>query len=119
MIKSGYAATQAVYEEAVLSNLSKLGINPSSAEATAYVNSRTLTASNATQHIMEEKAVGNIFNLETFNDWRRTGFPVLQPVDGALSEIPRRLLYPQSEILTNPQSQQSAKLTDRVWWDAQ
>ena len=69
------------------------------------------------QQHMEEKAISNIFNFETFNDWRRTGFPILQPVDGALSEIPRRILYPQSEILTNSQPQQSATLTDRVWWD--
>jgi len=36
-----------------------------------------------------------------------------------LSDIPRRLLYPETEILTNPQPQQTAVLTDRVWWDAQ
>lgn len=117
LIKSGYAAAEPVYEEAINSNFSKLGIDPSSAEAIAYVNSRKLTAANALQRIMEEKAIANIFNLETYNDWRRTGFPILQPVEGALSAIPRRLLYPQSEILTNPQPQQSAKLTDRVWWD--
>lgn len=119
LIKSGYAAAESVYEEAVQSNLSKLGIDPSSSDAVAYLNSRRLTSAIALQRIMEEKAAANIFNLETFNDWRRTGFPELQPVDGALSAIPRRLLYPQSEILTNPQPQQSAKLTDRVWWDAQ
>lgn len=119
LIKSGYVAAQPVYEEAVKSNFSKLGIDPSSAVATTYLNSRQLTSGNALQHIMEEKAMANIFNLETYNDWRRTGFPVLQPVDGALSAIPRRLLYPQSEILTNAQPQQSAKLTDRVWWDTE
>jgi len=118
-IKSGYAAAQPVYQDAVNSNLEKLGIDPSSADAIAYVNGRKLTSENALQRIMEEKAAANIFNLETFNDWRRTGFPALQPVDGALSEIPRRLLYPQSEILTNAQPQQSVGLTDRVWWDAQ
>jgi hypothetical protein len=118
-IKSGYAAAQPVYEDGVHSNLAKLGIDPSSAEAVTYVDARKLTSENALQRIMEEKAVANIFNLETFNDWRRTGLPVLEPVDGALSAIPRRLLYPQSEILTNAQPQQSASLTDRVWWDAQ
>lgn len=118
LIKSGYTAAQVVYEDGVNSNLSKLGIDPSSAAATTYLNSRKLSSENALRRIMEEKAVANIFNLETFNDWRRTGYPVLQPVDGALSEIPRRVLYPQSEILTNAQPQQSAKLTDRIWWDA-
>ncbi|MBS1746778.1 MAG: SusD/RagB family nutrient-binding outer membrane lipoprotein [Bacteroidetes bacterium] len=119
LIKSGYAAAQPIYEDAVKSNFSKLGIDPSSAAATTYLNKRELSSGNALQRIMEEKAVANIFNFETYNDWRRTGFPLLQPVDGALSAIPRRLLYPQSEILTNAQPQQSAKLTDRVWWDTE
>ena len=116
-IKSGFVAAQSIYVDAIKSNMSKLGIDPASADATMYINSRILTASNALQRIMEEKAIANIFNFETYNDWRRTGYPIIQPVDGALSEIPRRLLYPQSEILTNPQPQQSATLTDRVWWD--
>ncbi|TKK65307.1 SusD/RagB family nutrient-binding outer membrane lipoprotein [Ilyomonas limi] len=115
----GVTAAQPVYVNGINSNMAKLGIDTTSAAAIAYVNSRMLTAENALQLIMEEKAVANLFNFETYNDWRRTGYPVLTPVEGALSAIPRRLLYPQSEIITNAQSQQSAKLTDRVWWDAQ
>ncbi|MNL89766.1 Starch-binding associating with outer membrane [compost metagenome] len=68
---------------------------------------------------MEEKSIANFFNLENFNDWRRTGFPAITAVDGALSAIPRRLLYPETELRTNPQPQQAARVTDRVWWDAQ
>jgi hypothetical protein len=79
----------------------------------------TLTAGNAIQRIMEEKSVANFFNIENFSDWRRTGYPAITKSNGALSDIPRRLLYPQSEILTNTQPQQSAKLTDRLWWDVQ
>jgi len=115
----GVAAAQPVYVNGINSNMAKLGIDTTSAAAIAYVNSRTLTAENALQLIMEEKAIANLFNFETYNDWRRTGYPQLTPVEGALSAIPRRLLYPQSEIITNAQPQQSAKLTDRVWWDAQ
>ncbi len=116
---SGVIAAQPVYANAINSDMAKLGIDTTSASAIAYVKSRALTAENALQLIMEEKAVANLFNLETYNDWRRTGYPVLTPVEGALSAIPRRLLYPQSEIITNAQPQQSAKLTDRVWWDTQ
>jgi hypothetical protein len=68
---------------------------------------------------MEEKKIADFLSIENFTDWRRTGYPVLQPVLNALSAIPRRLIYPQVEINTNAQPQQSAKLTDRVWWDAQ
>ena len=116
---SGFAAAQPVYVSGIKSHLSAMGIDTASAAALAYIASRTLSAGNALQYIMEEKATANIFNFETYNDWRRTGYPLLMPVEGALSAIPRRLLYPQSEILTNAQPQQSATLTDRVWWDAQ
>lgn len=119
LIKSGYSAAQTIFEEAIKSNFAKLGIAPESSAATSFITDRQLSASNALQRIIEEKAVANIFNIETYNDWRRTGFPNVAPVDGALSQIPRRMLYPQSEIITNPQPQQSAKLTDRVWWDVQ
>jgi hypothetical protein len=116
---AGVAAAQPVYVNAINSNLSKLGVDTLSAAATTFVASRALTQQNGLQRIIEEKAMANLFNFETWTDWRRTGFPALVKVDGALSDIPRRILYPQSEILTNPQSQQSAKLTDRVWWDVQ
>ncbi|GGH09007.1 SusD/RagB family nutrient-binding outer membrane lipoprotein [Mucilaginibacter phyllosphaerae] len=117
-IKSGAATAQPVYQAAVKSNLAKLAV--SDADAATYLSQRgTLTATNAIQLIMEEKSIANFFNIENFTDWRRTGYPAINKVNGALSEIPRRLLYPQSEILTNARPQQSAKLTDRLWWDVQ
>jgi hypothetical protein len=115
-IKSGAAAAQPIYQDAVKLNMAKLSVT--TGDANAYVLQRgTLTAGNAVQLIMEEKSVANFFNIENFSDWRRTGYPAITKSNGALSDIPRRLLYPQSEILTNAQPQQSAKLTDRVWWD--
>ncbi len=116
LIKSGAAAAQPVYQNGIRSHMTKLGI---SATATNdYINARgTLNAENALQRIMEEKNIANFLSVENYNDWRRTGFPLLTPPPNALSETPRRFLYPQSEINTNPQPQHSAKLTDRVWWD--
>ncbi|OQP62036.1 hypothetical protein A3860_29205 [Niastella vici] len=116
LIKSGYAAAQPIYQDAIRADMNKLGIATSDADN--YLTARgTLTAANALQRIMEEKKIANFLSIENFNDWRRTGFPVLTKVPNALSEIPRRLLYPEVEVLSNPQAGQSAKLTDRVWWD--
>ncbi|THU32062.1 SusD/RagB family nutrient-binding outer membrane lipoprotein [Niastella caeni] len=116
LIKSGYAAAEPVYQDAIRSHMTKLGI--ADADVNTYLNSRgTLTAANALQRIMEEKKIANFFSLENFNDWRRTGYPTLTKVPNATSEIPRRMLYPQVEILSNPQAVQSARITDRVWWD--
>jgi len=118
LIKSGAAAAEPIYRVAVTNHMKKLGV--AQGDIDTYLASRgSLTAGNALQRIMEEKSIANFLNAENFTDWRRTGFPLLTKVQGALSDIPRRLLYPQSELITNAQPQQSAVLTDRVWWDAQ
>jgi len=117
LITSGYGSAQSIYSAAVLSHMTKLGVNIT--DANTYIAARALTSANAEQMIIEEKEIANFLSFENFNDYRRTGFMVLTPAPNALSAIPRRLLYPQAEIIPNPQPQQSAKLTDKVWWDAQ
>lgn len=116
LIKSGFAAAQPVYRDGIKSHMTKLSIT----DTTAYLASRgTLTTGNALQRIMEEKSIANFLSMENYTDWRRTGFPVIPLAPNAvLTEIPRRYLYPQSEINTNPNPLHSAKLTDRVWWDS-
>ena len=116
LIKSGFAAAQPIFQQGITQHMLKLGVPQ--ADIDTYITARgSLTSGNALQRIMEEKSTANFLNNENFTDCRRTGFPLLTKEPGAISEIPRRLLYPESEILTNPQPQQSAKLTDRVWWD--
>jgi hypothetical protein len=116
LIKSGFAAAEPVYRDAIRSHMTKLGI--ATADVDNYLASRgTLTAANALQRIMEEKKIANFLSVENFTDWRRTGFPLLTKVPNAISDIPRRLLYPQVELISNPKEIQTAKLTDRVWWD--
>jgi hypothetical protein len=115
-IVSGATAAAPVYRDAVISHMTKLGVT--STEYEPYLTSRALTGSNALQMIIEEKGVADFLSMESFVDYRRTGYPALSPVLNALSAIPRRVLYPQVEIIANPQPQHAAKLTDRVWWDA-
>jgi len=116
-ITQGPAAAEPIYKAAIASHMSLLGI--SSAAQTAYVNSRPLlTASNALQQIIDEKYVADFLSIETYNDWRRTGYPVLALAQNPyVNYIPRRWPYSSTEILTNPQPQQSASTADRVWWD--
>ena len=118
LIKSGFAAAQPFHRDGIKSHFVKLGIDTATAAAQSYLNSRgVLTASNALQRIIEEKTIANFLSLENYNDWRRTGFPSLTQVPNAVSTIPRRFIYPQSELNTNPQPEHTAKMTDRVWWD--
>lgn len=118
LIVTGVAAAQPFYTAAVTNNMTKMGV--AAGDITTYLGARgTLTTGNALQRIIEEKRIANLLSPENFNDWRRTGWPALNIVPNAqVATIPRRLLYPQTEINSNPQPQQSATLTDRVWWDA-
>ena len=118
LLKSGAAAAEPIYQDAIRAHMTKLGVG--AAEQNDYLSRRgSLTAAGVTplERIMQEKKVANFLNIENWVDWRRTGFPRLTPPPNALSAIPRRLLYPQSERNSNPQTVHSAGLTDRVWWD--
>jgi hypothetical protein len=63
---------------------------------------------------------------EAWNDWRRTGYPVLVPVNypGNLTggQIPRKLKLPSSEQTRNQQNMEAGRTNPdtqvgRVWWD--
>ena len=105
----------------------------STAAAQAYAAANPLV-NNSLEQINDEYWVttGTIFNfLEAWNNWKRSGYPVLAPVNyvGNFStgQIPRRQEYPLSEATTNGANYTQAvtnltggdKWTSRVWWDQQ
>jgi hypothetical protein len=63
--------------------------------------------------------------FEAWNDWRRTGFPVLTPTNYTNNltngQIPRHLRYPNDEVAGNPNYLDGASLPNdlltKVWWD--
>jgi hypothetical protein len=79
------------------------------------INSETITL----EKIMIQKYLSSFLQIETWTDWRRTGYPVLTLATGATkSEIPRRLPYPQDERLYNGDNMPAGlTITSRVWWD--
>lgn len=71
------------------------------------------------ENIITQKWIALYTYPEVFSDWRRTGFPVLEPVTG--SAIPRRLPYAETELLSNPDNVPSpaqVNIYTPVWWDA-
>ena len=103
---------------------------------TAYLNANPLDADTekALEQINTEYYIHTFCNeYEAFANWRRTGYPKLTPSQNAASypnnvtngEIPRRFIYPASEITANPVNYNDAvkrlsdgdKMTSRVWWD--
>ncbi|MGH2624710.1 MAG: SusD/RagB family nutrient-binding outer membrane lipoprotein, partial [Sphingobacterium sp.] len=120
LILSGVEAAAPFYRQAIEADMAHIGVSSSTAIAAYLAGRGNINADNALSYIMEEKAVVNFLSPEIFNDWRRTGYPAINKVRNAVSDIPRKMLYPLNELTNNPQPQQSADaLTKRVWWDAQ
>ncbi len=118
-ILHGVAAANPYYRLGITSHMLKVGLDTTSSVCQAYLTLRgQLPANNVYQYLMTEKDIANYMSMENWVDLRRTGYPILNVVQNAvISTIPRRFLYPLDEITSNPQSVQSAQLTDRVWWD--
>jgi hypothetical protein len=73
----------------------------------------------AQRMIMELKYVGNFLSIETYNDYRRTHYPVLvMPIDAEYPNVPFRMPYSTSSILYNKDNVPTVSIsTDKVWWD--
>jgi hypothetical protein len=105
------------------------------AEYTTYITTYPFktagTEAQKIEQIITQKWILLLFNgFEAFSEYRRTGYPVLVPVNDPTGEtngtIPRRLIYDQSELLTNADNYQQAisrqgldRMTTRIWWDKQ
>lgn len=117
-LTQGAAAATPIYKAAIAAHMSLLGVSQTAAQN--YINNRpALTAANAIQQIINEKYVAGFLSIEPYNDWRRTGFPVLTLAQNAyVNYIPRRWPYSSTEILANPQPEQQGITTqNHVWWD--
>ncbi|WP_337968744.1 SusD/RagB family nutrient-binding outer membrane lipoprotein [uncultured Flavobacterium sp.] len=91
----------------------------------------TGTEAQKIEQIITQKWIVLLFNgFEAFSEYRRTGYPVLVPVNDPAGEtkgtVPRRLIYDQSELITNEANYKAAiarqgldLMTTRIWWDKQ
>ncbi len=70
------------------------------------------------QKIMEEKYVALFTQVESWSDWRRTGFPVLTPnAAAAVAGIPRSLPTSVDERVNNPNAPVQNNILNHIWWD--
>ena len=123
------------YEAGVKAAMQMLGtIYPkttaiSDAQVATYLAAKPYDAARGWEMISEQYWAATLLNeYESFNNWRRTGYPTLTPVnyDGNVTggTIPRRLIYPVSEQNTNGENYGAAvarqgadNFTTRIWWD--
>jgi hypothetical protein len=74
--------------------------------------------------ILTQKYIALFTQLQVWSDYRRTSYPYLYPnADGVSAanpngQIPRRLIYPQSERILNINAPTPfPNMQDRFWWD--
>ncbi|MEX0928361.1 MAG: SusD/RagB family nutrient-binding outer membrane lipoprotein [Balneolales bacterium] len=127
LITEGAAAAQNAYEEGIRASMEKLGVDEGDTDA--YIGSlSTLSASgDALNDIITQKYIANFLSLENYNDWRRTGYPELEPAEEPYTPsgiIPLRYPYPTSEHANNAENVAEtgiplglSALEISVWWD--
>ncbi len=73
-------------------------------ESNALGDASGLSGDELFKEIMTEKYITLFLNIEVYNDWKRTNYPVLVPYGGGdpTSKIPRRLYYSADERNANP-----------------
>jgi hypothetical protein len=101
-IVSGAAAADVPYREAIRANMEKWGVASAAIDVYLAALPPLASAANPLEEIIREKYIANFLKVEPWHDWRRTGFPQIQPVPGAfLSGIPVRIRTPASELANN------------------
>lgn len=110
-------SAQTVFQAAIKANMQKLGV--ADADITTYINAHgnlTVPAANAINQLALQEYIALYLNPEAFTLWRRTNNPPLAPISG--NAIPRRLLYPQSELSYNGANTPKVTLfTPKIFWD--
>lgn len=124
----GDAAAAQFYKDAIKASWEQYGVfNQAAYDAYLLLPDVAYTAATGHKQIITEKWVHMYLNSwESWNDWRRTGFPVLTPAVDAIDPrgIPKRLGYPTNEVALNNANYLAAVAalggTDdnygKMWW---
>jgi hypothetical protein len=106
--------------------MQKVGMTTAEIDNYFATNPTVVTLAGTTEdmrkQIITQKYMSWIGNgIEAFNDYRRTGYPVLALVNNAAGHnpnvIPTRLTYPNGELSRNPNTPNPITRTDvKIWW---
>lgn len=121
---SGNAADY--YNMGIAASFEANGLSASQAATYTAQGTVVYSASKGLQQIAEQNWMGLFCQgVEAWTEWRRTGYPALQPaIEGLISEIPSRYTYPAIEQSVNKAAYEAAvaaqgpnSLTTKIWWD--
>lgn len=115
------------YQEGIRAHMADMGLATTAVNAyfsdVANVNRVNLngTVDNQVSQIITQKYISWTGNgIEAWNDWRRTGYPVLLPHQNAVGvdgTRPVRAVYTNNEMSRNPNFPTGIFQNARVWWD--
>lgn len=103
------------YKTAIKSSIVESGATAASADAYILTTKVIPATGIGLNEIITQKYLALYMQSEAYLDWRRTGIPALKPNAG--TAIPRRFLYPQTEINLNPSVPKGVTLFDKVYLD--
>jgi len=112
-----FSRSATAYNEAIKSSLSKSVVSDSSF-VSLFANETAITIT--VEKIMTQKYIAMFTQSEVWSDYRRTGYPLLNPAAGNFTGnvIPTRLYYPLCEKSFNTLHVPSDDfLTSHIWWD--
>ena len=134
-----HITAEAKYDSAVKAHMQIWGshydasLTVDDATVDAYLVANPYNSAEADRMIGEQYWAASFFDFfEAFSNFRRSGYPVLQPFGGhdahpsnsTNGEIPRRLIYQTTEVSVNAdnfqavlQAQGPNDQATRVWWD--
>lgn len=131
---AGFASgdPQEAYEEGIRSAMEFYEVDD--ADISAFLNSSAGTLSGSDEDKLRQISTQRYLSffqqtMEAWNEWRRTGYPIIyvsfvRPGHTG-DEVPRRVIYPDSEISTNRAQVEQAvdrlggdNYMSRIWWDA-
>jgi hypothetical protein len=116
---------QQYYQDGIRASMTEAGVAADEIDAYFAANPTVVTLEGLSpeqqlEKIIEQKYIALTGNgLEAWNDWRRTGYPVLpesQNARGVGGTRPVRAQYINEEIARNPNFQ-IRQVNERVWWD--
>lgn len=112
-----------LYKQGIRASMQETGLSQSDINTYFKANPAIVTLSGTDAHkinqIIRQKWTAWVGNgYEAWNDYRRTGYPRLQPALNVsfTPNIPQRLLYPPSEVAANGDNIPAVTIATPVWW---
>ncbi len=112
-----------LYKQGIRASMLETGLSQGDINTYFKANPTIVTLSGTDAHkvnqIIRQKWTAWVGNgYEAWNDYRRTGYPRLQPALNVsfTPNIPQRLLYPPSEVAANGDNIPTVTIATPVWW---